>query len=222
MLFQTAVRLFLVVVLSLYTEGRGRCRIVIRPWGAAGLSWLAGFGELPHGDRVVRRLSLAAFVFWRTVLFLTFDARNHHALARFLAIFLTILLRRLLARLLHLIDIVLGRFLVASATWCSSCSVDIGPRRRSAVATGVVVRAQVPIPDHILALDLDVHRPGRVMALALDHPGDDIFFGGVARLVPRARLEVGRILHHYFVAADLHRLAAAARVAGHARVRVRD
>ncbi len=86
----------------------------------------------------------------------------------------------------------------------------------------MVMRRQIQMPHHILALHLDIHGPGIEIDLAGDLAGDDPLLGRTARFIPRAFFKVRLVFEHYLLARDSDLFAALGGVPGKAGVGIGD
>lgn len=100
--------------------------------------------------------------------------------------------------------------------------VEVGPDRRIARKGRVVVGGQVEVANHVLAFELDVHRPGGEVHLALDLAGDDALLRRPPRLVAVAGLVVALVLQHHLLAGDANGPGAFGGVLGQAGIGVGD
>lgn len=86
----------------------------------------------------------------------------------------------------------------------------------------MIVRRQIKMPNNILPLELHIHRPTREIHLPTIHARNNPLLRSASGFVADALFEVGLILQHHLLAADLDRLAAAGGVFGKSGIRIRD
>ena len=184
---------------------------------AVALAALAHLVEAMRLDQVVRLFAGTAA---DAALSLALVVGNQQAFPGFLAAIVGALLR--LGLLAGASRLLLLHVLLAILVQRHGLFVGIDPGWRIAGKGRVVVGGQVEVANHVLAFELDVHRPGGEVHLALDFAGDDALLRRPPRLVAVAGLVVALVLQHHLLAGDANGPGAFGGVLGQAGIGVGD